>query len=133
MFVRFVAPVAVKLPAVLTPNCNPVVAPLIVTVPAVTAALELTNTRPVVAALVTLTLPRFSEPVTLLRSMASPPAVLIVVVPVMAKLPVSPLRLRPMPAALVTVRFASVMFAAVVSPENAAAPGAFAMVRLPSL
>ena len=125
MLVRFVAPVAVKLPPVLVPNCNPVGAPFTVTVPAVTAALELVRTRPVVAALVTLTFPRFTGPVIAFRLMASLPGALIVVVPVTAKLPVSLFRLRPIPAALVTARFASVMLAALPVTENAAAPGAF--------
>src|SRR6201997_526495 len=90
MFVRFVAPVAVKLP-VLPPNCSPVVAPLIVTAPAVTAALELTRTRPVVAALVTLTLPRFTPPVMVSRLM-----------PLVA-LPLEESVLKVLPAAIVPV------------------------------
>src|SRR5262249_40144938 len=130
MFVRLVAPVAVKLPPVLTPNCSPVGAPLIVTVPAVTAALELTNTRPVVVALVTLTLPRFSVPVPVTVSrviplaaplaetlwstkppppMATPfrlsavpvPEVTVLPVPVTPTVP-PPVALKPMPVVVVT-------------------------------
>ena len=54
MPVRLVAPVTVKLPPVLLPNCRPVEAPVTVIEPAVTAALEFTMRKPAAVALVAL-------------------------------------------------------------------------------